>query len=97
MGVLKCLVCKRPICKQEFFNYCLQLPIGMVSHYGGLLDNSVKFNQIMSDLVFERQNNDTVMPNEYDTPRLRVFCLVHLRHLPKEKITQMVYHFKALI
>ena len=39
----------------------------------------------------------TVTQNEYYTPRLRVFCLVHLRHLPKEKMTQVVYHFKALI
>ena len=27
----------------------------------------------------------TVRPNECYTPRLRVFRLVHLRHLPKEK------------
>ena len=25
---------------------------------------------------------NTVMPNEYDTPRLRVFCFVHFNHLP---------------
>ena len=39
----------------------------------------------------------TVSENEYGTPWLRVFCFDHLRHLPKEKMTQMVYHFKALI
>ena len=39
----------------------------------------------------------TVIQNEYYTPRLRVFRFDHLRHLPKEKMTQMVYHFKALI
>ena len=39
----------------------------------------------------------TVIQNEYYTPRLRVFRFDHLRHPPKEKRTQMVYHFKALI
>ena len=39
----------------------------------------------------------TVKENECHTPRLMVFCLVHLDHLPKRNMTQMVYHLKALI
>ena len=39
----------------------------------------------------------TVIQNEYYTSRLVVFRFVHLNHLPKEKMTQMRYHLKALI
>ena len=34
--------------------------------------------------------------NKY-TPRLMNFCFVHLDHLPKGNMTQMIYHLKALI
>ena len=40
-------------------------------------------------IVFLRR---TVIQNEYCTPGLRVFRFDHLRHLPKEKMTQMVNH-----
>ena len=39
---------------------------------------------------------DTVSENQCYTPRLTVFCLVHLKNLPVEKMPQMRYHLKAL-
>ena len=38
----------------------------------------------------------TVSENQCYTPRLTVFCLVHLKNLPVEKMPQMRYHLKAL-
>ena len=39
----------------------------------------------------------TVSENEYGTPWLRAISFCPFEALPKEKMTQMVYHFKALI
>ena len=39
----------------------------------------------------------TVSENEYGTPWLRVISFCPFEALPKEKMTQTVYHFKALI